>query len=62
MGSPALLRARMSTTGGSMQDATERLSATGGAAGDAPDTAGFIDMGGEWAKARKKPGDAAQDD
>ena len=37
MGSPALLRARMSTTGGSMQDATERLSATGGAAGDAPD-------------------------
>jgi len=30
--------------------------------GDAPDTEGFIDMGGEWAKARKKPDDATQDD
>ena len=43
MGSPALLRERMSTTGGSMQDATERLSATSGVAADAPggDFAGF---------------------
>ncbi len=30
--------------------------------GDAPDTEGFIDMGGEWAKARKKVGDGPQGD
>jgi len=30
--------------------------------GEAPDTEGFIDMGGEWAKTRKKLGDAPQAD
>jgi len=30
--------------------------------GEAPDTEGFVDMGGEWAKARKKLGDDQRDD